>query len=462
MIRLSQAKVLVQEDAVGITTRALDIYVNGATGSDTTGDGSAANPYATITKAYSMVPEVLDHRVRIYIDAAGSPYSAFPTVIRHHILEGGCLSFIGVGAATPVSGPYTVAAFTAHQTYAAGEIGVTAPGWVADDMYGKFIQYTSGASSGYVHPAWHNTTDTVWTPNPSYPPAPGDTFTVIEPSIVVALGTVSPVMQITRDDEFNGGASYQACVAVCNLKLTSTKGSGGDGVVFSLAGGEANVGAWFSFVTIESPGACGLTARNAAVNYMDAPSGLVAGHGTGLELDDQYQLPFQCINSGGPDLDKIEYWMINSDFSNLSTRGTLAVRGNSQGYYCSAGKYKLDGERLFLAYACNLSTTSKDAYTVEFGSRAYTWNLHSLSADRHFAVMEGATLGTYYVSQEANAASYAMLVNPMGRVISDSSVVIAGATNGIEWGSGVAAVGLPGAAGTEVNDGLGAQVMCWY
>ena len=43
------------------TVADMNLYVDATTGSDTIGDGTQAKPYATITKAISMIPQVVNH-----------------------------------------------------------------------------------------------------------------------------------------------------------------------------------------------------------------------------------------------------------------------------------------------------------------------------------------------------------------------------------------------------------------
>jgi hypothetical protein len=60
-----------------ITTKnALTIYVDNVNGSDTTGDGSSANPFATVSKALSTLPIRLTHNVVIVLKASPVSYGS--------------------------------------------------------------------------------------------------------------------------------------------------------------------------------------------------------------------------------------------------------------------------------------------------------------------------------------------------------------------------------------------------
>jgi len=69
-----------------ITTAAITLYVNAATGSDTTGDGSSSAPYATIQKAINQIPPIINHTVTInvadgtYVGFTAQGYSGYGSI----------------------------------------------------------------------------------------------------------------------------------------------------------------------------------------------------------------------------------------------------------------------------------------------------------------------------------------------------------------------------------------------
>jgi alpha-tubulin suppressor-like RCC1 family protein len=54
--------------SVAIVSTPTDLYAAGSFGSDTTGDGTANNPFQTVTKALSLVPASSSTRVTIHIN----------------------------------------------------------------------------------------------------------------------------------------------------------------------------------------------------------------------------------------------------------------------------------------------------------------------------------------------------------------------------------------------------------
>ena len=64
-----------KKKATGVTTANMTIWVDSANGSDTTGDGSETNPYATINRAMQDVPEGIAHKVTIQLKASSVTYS---------------------------------------------------------------------------------------------------------------------------------------------------------------------------------------------------------------------------------------------------------------------------------------------------------------------------------------------------------------------------------------------------
>ena len=64
-------------------------------GNDATGDGSSGNPYRSLSKAFSMVPDIV-HRQSIYIKILGGTYNAnSPTIVNGQL--GGGVIYVGQG-----------------------------------------------------------------------------------------------------------------------------------------------------------------------------------------------------------------------------------------------------------------------------------------------------------------------------------------------------------------------------
>jgi len=177
------------------TTAAVEIYVDPA-GNDTTGDGSVGDPYLTITKAYSVVPYLLKHPVRIHI-AAGT-YTAFPEIIRHRCEGNGQLIFDGADGFSDDEGTLTSTTSTVQASYYGGLIPirvsvlVSGAGWSVNEHRGKFVKILTGAQADGICVIASNTADTLilesgwhsWVDT-------GDTFTIGDPLAIVNSATVT-------------------------------------------------------------------------------------------------------------------------------------------------------------------------------------------------------------------------------------------------------------------------------
>lgn len=163
------------------TTAAMTLYVNGNTGSDVTGDGTAALPYETIQRAMQDVPPLLSHSVVIRLVEASS-YKVDRIRVRfadgdntsRFIVDG--VDAISVVAAGPYSG--TVAATEAFLTQ---EIDVAGGGLVADAWKGKYLHILDGASIDRIVPVIRNSATKVWVLGGALNLGAGSNFRVVEP-----------------------------------------------------------------------------------------------------------------------------------------------------------------------------------------------------------------------------------------------------------------------------------------
>jgi hypothetical protein len=114
--------------AIGVlneTVADVTYYVNATTGSDSEGDGGATSPYASLW-FLSNLPKTIAHKVQIVIETDITE-TGLDIVIDQTFKGDGCLSFIGSGAPTVVSGPYTVAALTDLYNSAGSVVQATTP-----------------------------------------------------------------------------------------------------------------------------------------------------------------------------------------------------------------------------------------------------------------------------------------------------------------------------------------------
>lgn len=176
------------------TRHPMVIYLDTA-GSDD-GDGSAEHPYATWTKAFEQIPLCIEHRVSI--KAKAGTYTGFPKHLRHQIGPGGILSLEGMDAPTTVAGPFTLTGVTAVGIDAGLDLTVLGAGWAADQFYGQFIRFTSGAAQNLVMPIGYSAGDVISVARHFPLPAVGDTFIVVEPSTKI-ICEEAPVFSLRGD-----------------------------------------------------------------------------------------------------------------------------------------------------------------------------------------------------------------------------------------------------------------------
>ncbi len=170
------------------TTKDQNIYVNGSTGSDTDGNGSASRPFATIPRAFRDLPYEIKHKINIRI-AAGS-YSSFPCAPEHNVTGNGQFVMEGLGTPIVIAGPFTTTGVTDKGSNRGIDLAVSGAGWTPDSFAEKFIRFTNTAGlQDRILPIHKNNADTIETisTNPCALPTVGTTFNIIEPSVKINI-----------------------------------------------------------------------------------------------------------------------------------------------------------------------------------------------------------------------------------------------------------------------------------
>ena len=168
------------------TTQDRTFYVD-PSGSDETGLGTAARPFASLEFLTYSLPRLINHEIRINL-AAGN-YDYFPDFnLSNHIVKGdGCIILDASGATYPVvEGTYTINTITAHTglvggfTAIANNINpVAGPGWIPDEHAGNFVHFRTGACAGQCYAIIHNTATDLRIGVDWFGAAPGDTFDIV-------------------------------------------------------------------------------------------------------------------------------------------------------------------------------------------------------------------------------------------------------------------------------------------
>ena len=158
----------------GLIALPADLYVNNITGSDTTGTGTIANPWATLAHAMLQLPVLADHARTIHIEASPTPY-----VVASRTLWAFNLCTIKGELANDGQGTLTSTAGTGGTEATGTNVEVAGAGWAVDEHVGKFILWVTGGLAGRYGVVYQNDADTLFvtTQNTSYTaPVAGDTF----------------------------------------------------------------------------------------------------------------------------------------------------------------------------------------------------------------------------------------------------------------------------------------------
>jgi len=158
----------------GLVALPADLFVNNITGSDVTGTGTLANPWATLAHAMLQLPVLADHARTIHIEASPTPYIVASRTLWafNRCTMKGELTNDGQGTLTSTPG-------TGGTEATGTNVEVLGAGWAVDEHVGKFILWVTGGLAGRFGVVYQNDADTLFvtTQNTSYTaPAAGDTF----------------------------------------------------------------------------------------------------------------------------------------------------------------------------------------------------------------------------------------------------------------------------------------------
>ena len=236
-------RLLASVGALPVTIGDLEYNVNQDTGSDITGDGSAAAPYATMW-FLDYLPQTIRHHVRILIHSDHSEYNI--NTSRFTFEKEGFLSFVGVSAPEVLSSGHIVSAVM--QYYNA--VQFTAPVALEEALAGGWWlqEMTAGAFQYWAHPILTNKADIIYYPvgdGTALTPNPGDSMRIIRPALELTIENV--ILGHSASADRQGGA-YGASTRVtfCNLRIDVTSGQT-DGCLFDSPTA-------FTFCTLASNG----------------------------------------------------------------------------------------------------------------------------------------------------------------------------------------------------------------
>jgi len=172
------------------TLADLTLDVNQATGSDTTGDGTASKPFASVMRAVNSVPLVRRHIITLRVFAG-----TYAETIRDggiYIDNGlftGKLIIQGQDWTTPTLGSGSITSGTLGSAPATGVTRTVAgAAWTVNELKKYMIRVTSGALSGQYFPIAANAAASIDIPSTSAS-LNGATFDIVTQAVVITRGS---------------------------------------------------------------------------------------------------------------------------------------------------------------------------------------------------------------------------------------------------------------------------------
>lgn len=197
------------------TISDMNIYVDPSAGSDETGDGSAANPFASLW-FYESLPKQINHEVNIMFVTDYTVPNFKPFVVDFTFGHDGRLNFIGVGAPTVIESPLTVLTTGSLASGAGMYIQSATP---VGNYPGDFLIATTGAAIGRAQPIHSRVgTDTFLMVAGNFPGlVPTDRLDVVRPSVSFICRSITIASRI--DTWFSNNVRGNGKVAFVNLRI---------------------------------------------------------------------------------------------------------------------------------------------------------------------------------------------------------------------------------------------------
>lgn len=324
----------------GVTTGPITKYV-ATTGSDTTGDGTAALPYATPLRAYDDIPRRVAHKCNIEIAAGIYPSGSFPRQIDNIIVGDGSLTFYGKGAPTRKAvngGPHTVTGIAS--TDITQIVTVAAAAWGANEFRGYWARVITGGHPGRTWPVQCNDGTTLRIPLDGTGDAVhnGDTIEIISPSVHVEIEDLH-VLHDVRTVAAVVGNWPNALMVFANLHFDAS-GSASIGGQFVIQGngsppsGGNLDGPAFEFVRFDAL-ADGIRVSDVLINYgYPVDAAYIADSDAGiLNLGESNEGPGLCLTSAGGLTDVLVRQGGNGGLNNTAVTGRIHLQRFSNGWF---------------------------------------------------------------------------------------------------------------------------------
>lgn len=201
-----------------------DIYVDSINGSDANGDGTSTRPYKTLWFLPNL-PSRINHAYSIYFTEDFSTSSDL--VLDYEFGPDGVISFVGVGAAEVLTGPFTVSSVANTDNNSGQYIDIGGENFGPDNS-GNFVQAIDGAdASRAAIIMYHYGANRIYMPSQTFVGlANPDTIQIIRPSRTF---TFSDMTLAGRNNSayVTGGLTprSEAKISFVNLRMISTSSS---------------------------------------------------------------------------------------------------------------------------------------------------------------------------------------------------------------------------------------------
>jgi len=442
-----------------------DIYVNGTTGNDSTGNGTLGAPFATIPRALQDLPYLITSRIHIRV-AAGT-YTAWPAYLDHRFGGDGQLTIEGTGSVTEILAEQTTttAALVGTSGYSGMDLTVSGAGWTADQYYGKFVLMTSGSANGYRFPIFKNTTDTIRVPTNWFGVSSGDKFKIVDPPVSISVN--HPI--VIRGDK--DGRLTAARLGFGNLILETTVTSFADNAALQFLNSTAIV----SFSRLKGLDPATDTFLGLGASLLNGV-GLFDSAGFDDSITASVWQPALAIEAGtGPSSTvaqgspAVKIWADTFNFAGLSgavCRGRIdassgGVRINmTQSQFGTLGIHEMSSLNMNACAQDLGSLTGFPGVNVKSNSQARVLSTYFEKCDEAFEMESNSSLWVYDCQNASGNLTYGISLGSLCRVIrTDTSTTLgAGGTADIYYFTTAGTASWP-ASKTNVNDGRGADVV---
>ena len=335
----------VSYSADAVTQAAVTLHV-ATTGSDTTGNGTAAKPFATPTRAYAALPRTLAHPCKILVGAGSYPLGAWPETINSVFVGNGSLSLVGVGTPSVVSGPHAVTGVAPIGSAGYLRLTVGAGGLGAQDTRcGDFVHVTAGATPDVAYAIAQNSATTLDIGIQVVAPVGGETVYIVRPAVKCTIDKAFICAGAQCVDFGTAALTDDNCRLILhNIWLDGSASPYTNNVVDVTSTSGRYAGSIMDFVRFDGPPASvmgTLLVHDTGINsYGASVADWKTDGATGLTNLGAYGGPGLSVTSNGDREDSDVCCYGDVLITNCYARGELdTVSGSLEATLCTAGSF---------------------------------------------------------------------------------------------------------------------------